>query len=81
MLNTTITDPVSCIAFPPGRSSFIYSCEWSSEVMNIVFTNQKVYSYYNVPEKVFGAFVNAPSLGKYMNEHLKGKYPNPEDKV
>ena len=31
----------------------------------------KVYTYYEVPERVYDEFIKAPSIGKYFNAHIK----------
>ena len=40
----------------------------------VTFLSGKVYAYLNVPEDVYEEMKAAFSKGKYLNEHIKGKY-------
>ena len=32
------------------------------------------YTYFNVPESVYRAFLTAPSKGQYFNDHIRDQY-------
>lgn len=40
----------------------------------VTFLSGKVYTYLNVPERVYEEMKAALSNGKYFNEYIKGKY-------
>lgn len=42
-----------------------------SQVLRIQFARGAEYEYYDVPEQEFQNLVNAPSVGKYYNAHIK----------
>ena len=42
--------------------------------MFVEFKGINVYTYYDVPEETFNALVDAPSVGKYLNVHIKGTF-------
>lgn len=44
------------------------------KVLEVRFSSTEVYSYFNVPPEVFIKLVNAPSVGEYFNDHIKGRY-------
>lgn len=69
------------IAFPllKPESSVVknFSYEPKTQVLRIEFQNGSVYDYKEVPEGVKQALdelENAGSVGKYFNEHIKGKF-------
>ena len=39
-----------------------------------LFDNCRVYRYFNVPKSVYEAFVNFPSKGEYLCEHIAYKF-------
>ena len=39
-----------------------------------LFDNCRVYSYFNVPKSVYEAFINFPSKGEYLCEHIAYKF-------
>lgn len=46
----------------------------STGTVRVVFNDGSVYEYYNVEKHVFDDFLTASSVGKYLHQHLKGKY-------
>jgi len=55
-------------------SSMIDKVGYKDGDLVVVFNNGKKVNYYNVPESVYNNFINAESLGRYYNVHIKGKY-------
>ncbi|MEK7473447.1 MAG: KTSC domain-containing protein [Patescibacteria group bacterium] len=45
-----------------------------SSVLEVEFTSGEVYQYFNVPEYLYQQFVNAPSHGQFLNEHIRYQY-------
>ena len=43
-------------------------------VTTVDFVNGNTYDYTTIPENIVEEWKNAPSLGKYFNQHIKGKY-------
>ena len=39
-----------------------------------LFDNCRVYRYFNVPKSVYEAFINFPSKGEYLCEHIAYKF-------
>lgn len=56
------------------RSSRILAVQWENELLSLTFKGDKVYEYKGVPLKVAEELLNAPSLGKYFDAQIKGKY-------
>jgi lysyl-tRNA synthetase class 2 len=46
----------------------------ASGTLEIEFHGGGVYQYLNVPEMVYAALMNAPSKGRYLNDHIKNRY-------
>lgn len=46
----------------------------ASETLNVEFIGGSCYFYFDVPEHHFTGLLNADSVGKYLNEHIKGVY-------
>lgn len=44
-------------------------------VLSIEFVSGAVYEYYRFPSVLFDRFLVAPSYGKFMWRHIRGKYP------
>jgi len=42
--------------------------------MEIEFLGGALYQYENVPEKIFLAFLDAPSQGKYFHQKIKPRF-------
>jgi hypothetical protein len=49
-----------------------YDAERST--LGVGFHTGSVYEYYAVPPHVASALVNAPSVGRYLAVHVKGRY-------
>ena len=47
----------------------------SSETMRVQFTNGSVYEYRNIPIVVYNDFMQASSLGAYLNRNIRNSYP------
>lgn len=58
------------------NSSTVDAIEYDYENKNlyVYFVNGREYVYGNVPVEVYAKFLEADSKGKYLNEHLVGKY-------
>jgi len=53
-------------------SSIGYDLE--SKTLEIEFKSGGIYQYFNVPEYVYEALLNASSHGKYFNQNIKEQY-------
>lgn len=42
--------------------------------MEVVFVNETVYQYFDVPEQVFEGLLVAPSAGAYLNSNIRNVY-------
>lgn len=47
----------------------------ASETLEVMFHHGGVYQYYNVPFHVYEQLRNAPSIGKFFNAEIKGRFP------
>src|SRR4051812_7957924 len=58
------------------KSSHIVSTAYSRKTQSlyIKFSGNSVYRYFDVPESVFEAFLNAPSHGKFGSQHIYPKF-------
>jgi len=45
-----------------------------SRTLEVMFTNGRVYQYFDVPPQVHSELMNAGSIGKYLNDNIKGVY-------
>jgi hypothetical protein len=45
-----------------------------SQVLTIEFKNGNAYEYYKVTYEDWRELLNAESIGKYLNAHVKGKF-------
>lgn len=59
---------------PYVNSSAISRIEWSDSTLSIWFHESGRYDDYGVPERVYEAFVTAPSKGGFFNDHIKDRY-------
>ncbi len=57
-------------------SSTIRSAGYDQQTMTleVVFVNETVYQYFDVPEHVFQGLLVAPSAGAYLNSNIKNVY-------
>lgn len=56
-------------------SSNVSQVGYENGVLEVHFHSGGVYQYFHVPEEVFRLFLSAPSKGKFVHRHLKGKFP------
>ena len=65
----------------PVSSSNIQSIGYDSDTqtLEIEFIKSGAYQYHGVPPGEHEAMMNSDSKGKYLNAHIKGRYP--ESKV
>lgn len=58
------------------ESSNIASVGYDSQTstLEIEFHSGATYQYFDVPRKEFVGLLNAPSVGKYFLQHVKGAY-------
>ena len=45
-----------------------------TQTLTVEFKNGNVYEYYKVAEETRTQLLNADSIGKYLNAHIKGKF-------
>lgn len=45
-----------------------------SMLLEVAFVSGSVYQYFDVPEAVYQELLRASSVGKFLNEHIKGSY-------
>ena len=55
-------------------SSNIVAIGYENGTLEVHFHNNSAYHYFNVPENIFRAFLNAPSKGKFLHRNIKDKY-------
>ncbi|MGP1715710.1 MAG: KTSC domain-containing protein [Methylophilus sp.] len=60
--------------FKVSASTTIKEFAWNGTHLLVHFLSGKTYQYTNVSEQVFVDMSNAPSVGKFLNSRLKGKY-------
>lgn len=46
----------------------------STETLEVEYIEHRVYQYENVPLTVYNQLITAPSIGRYLNLYIKGKY-------
>jgi hypothetical protein len=68
--------PAGRIPLPLKESSSIAAAEYDihRRVLRVRFSPGGVYDYVNVPAEVVMEFLNAPSLGRFVNWHIKPRY-------
>jgi hypothetical protein len=47
---------------------------WSAGTLEIEYVNGSIYQYDDVPQTTFAALLAAPSIGAYVNTHIKPYY-------
>lgn len=45
-----------------------------SQTLEIEFKSGGIYQYFNIPEGVYSALINANSHGKYFNQNIRDVY-------
>lgn len=58
----------------PVRSSTIKAVGHDGTDMHVEFVSGGTYTYHNVPAKLFGAMLKAPSIGSFFHSQVKGKH-------
>lgn len=43
-------------------------------ILRILFTNGRMYDYFDVPQNVYRSFLNSESKGKFFHKHINKKY-------
>jgi len=46
----------------------------TSSILEVEFTSNEVYQYFNVPEYLFQQFLNAQSHGQFLNDNIRYNY-------
>lgn len=57
------------------KSSNLVSVGWERNILEIEFQSGAVYQYFGAPERVYYALLQAKSVGKYFEEHIRNGYP------
>lgn len=47
---------------------------WNDQTLHVSFVSGKLYLYRKVPLEVYDRLICAPSVGKFLNAEVKGKY-------
>ncbi len=57
-------------------SSVIHHFDYSPEsaVLRVTFVSGIIYEYKSVPKEIYERMSNSFSKGKFLNEHVKGKF-------
>ncbi|MET9316655.1 KTSC domain-containing protein [Kribbella sp. NPDC003505] len=58
----------------PVNSSSVRSVGWSDGTLELEYVNGYVYQYLDVPQPEYAALMAAPSIGSYVNKHIKPYY-------
>jgi hypothetical protein len=56
------------------NSSSVRSVGWSDGTLELEYVNGSIYQYDDVPQTTFAALLAAPSIGWYVNTHIKPHY-------
>lgn len=64
-----MTDPMAVV------SSWVKSIDWSNGVLTVTTKHNKTYRYAKVPGSVWMQLQASSSKGEYINNRIKGKYP------
>lgn len=61
----------------PVASSNIASVGYDSgsETLEVEFISGAVYQYYNVPQSIYDALLQAPSVGQFFAYHIRNAFP------
>lgn len=60
--------------FTDSKTISTIKYEQKTKVLTITYTTQKTYDYAKVPEQIWSGCLVAESIGKFVNEHIKGQY-------
>ncbi len=60
------------------RSNMLYAAGYDAEkrMMDVIFNSGGVYRYYDVPPPIYAGLLKAPSVGRYMWDHVLRVYPH-----
>jgi hypothetical protein len=58
----------------PVNSSSVRSVGWSDGTLELEYVNGYIYRYFDVPQPIYAALLAAPSIGAYVNKHIKPYY-------
>lgn len=60
-----------------GKSSHIEQVQYDDQnrLLTIKFSNGSVYQYSDIPGFIASGLQDASSMGSYLAEYIKGKYP------
>jgi hypothetical protein len=60
----------------PVNSSNVASVKYypDTHTLEVEFRNGNLYQYFDVPQSVYDALMNAESKGKFLNFEIKGVY-------
>jgi hypothetical protein len=56
------------------NSSSVRSVGWSDGTLELEYVNGSIYQYDDVPQTTFAALLASPSIGTYVNTHIKPYY-------
>ncbi len=56
------------------NSSSVRSVGWSDGTLELEYVNGSIYQYDDVPQTTFAGLLAAPSIGAYVNTHIKPYY-------
>jgi uncharacterized protein len=59
----------------PSSSIVSIGYDETAEILEVEFSNGRVYQYYNVPSTVYTEFMSASSKGRFLNYQIKGRFP------
>ena len=45
-----------------------------NEILEVEFNHGGVYQYFDVPENIYNDLINAPSIGSYLAQNIKGRF-------
>jgi hypothetical protein len=58
----------------PVSSSAIQSVGYRDGTLEIEFVSGNVYQYFDVPKRVYEELMDAPSIGSFFNERIRGHF-------
>lgn len=60
----------------PVRSSNVAEVGYEQEslILEVVFHDGSIYHYFDVPQTIFEQMIGSESVGRFLNEHIKGHY-------
>lgn len=60
----------------PVSSSSIAEIGYDSNTatLEIMFSDGRVYQYFEVPQAIYEDLMNAPSIGRYFHVHIRGNF-------